>query len=152
MIAQVIVNSKTKHTDKKFDYLIPSELVEKVFVGTRVSIPFGQGNKRLEGYVVGVLENSTAKNLKSIYEAEQTPVFDGKMLEVIEWMREKYFCSYIDAIKIIVPAGTSIKSIEFAVLKNSDCRLGKKEIAVVDIVLEKGGACDVCDIVEQFED
>ena len=152
LVAQVIVNSPSRHTDKKFDYLIPEELKSKVFVGTRVNVPFGKGDKRLEGYVVGLIKKSTKENLKSIFDAEDTLVFNEKMLELIEWMREKYLCSYIDAIKVIVPSGTSVKSIEYALLKEHNCRLGKKEKAIVDIVSAKGGCCDVFDIIEQFED
>lgn len=152
LVAQVIVNSPSRNTDKKFDYLIPEELKDKVFVGTRVNVPFGQGDKRLEGYVVGLIEKSTKENLKSISDAEDTLVFNEKMLGLIEWMREKYLCSYIDAIKVIVPSGTSVKSIEYALLKEHNCRLGKKEKTIVDIVSAKGGACDVYDIIEQFEE
>ncbi len=152
MIAQVIVNSPSRYTDKKFDYLIPDELLDKIFVGTRVSVPFGKGDKRLEGYVVNLLEKSNLKNLKSILEAEEIPVFSSGMLELIEWMREKYLCSYIDAIKVIVPSGTSVKSIEFAVLRDFDCRLTKKEQQIVDIVSSNGNECDVCKIVECFEE
>lgn len=150
MVAQVIVNSPSRYIDKKFDYLIPEELLEYVSCGTRVSVPFGKGDKRIEGYVVGISEKSTAKNLKSIADAEKTPVFSEKMLELTEWMREKYLCTYIDAIKVIVPAGTMIKSIEFAVLKEDADNLGKKERLIVDIVKKHEGACDICNIEEQF--
>ncbi len=152
MIAQVIVNSPSRHTDKKFDYFIPEEFEKIVSVGTRVNVPFGKGDKRLEGYVVGITDKSTAKNLKNISDAEEIPVFSSKMLELILWMREKYLCSYIDAIKVIVPAGTSVKSIEFAVLKEYSCKLTPKEKIIVDIVSSNGGACDVCDIIEKFEE
>ncbi len=152
MIAQVIVNASSAHTDKKFDYLIPDEVSKKVFVGTRVNVPFGKGNKRLEGYVVGITENSSLKKLKAISDAEEIPVFNQSMVELIDWMRENYFCSYIDAIKAIVPTGTSVKSIEYVVLKEFDCKLTKKEKTIVDIVSKRGGACDVLDILSQLEE
>ncbi len=152
MIAQVIVNASSAHTDKKFDYLIPDELSKKVFIGTRVNVPFGKGNKRVEGYVIGITKNSSLNNLKAISDAEDIPVFNQSMVELIEWMRENYFCSYIDAIKAIVPAGTSVKSIEYVVLNEYDCKLTKKEKTIVDIVSKRGGACDVLDILSQFEE
>lgn len=152
MIAQVIVNASSAHTDKKFDYLIPDELSKKVFVGTRVNVPFGKGNKRVEGYVIGITKNSSLNKLKAISDAEDIPVFNQSMVELIEWMRENYFCSYIDAIKAIVPAGTSVKSIEYVVLNEYDCKLTKREKTIVDIVSKRGGACDVLDILSQFEE
>ena len=42
MIAQVIINTQSNRTDKKFDYLIPDELEDKVTLGTRVYVPFGK--------------------------------------------------------------------------------------------------------------
>ena len=152
MIAQVIVNTQSNQTDKKFDYLIPDELKNKVTLGTRVYVPFGKGNKRLEGYVLSIRETSTAKKLKTIWDAEEIPVFNKQMIELIEWMRENYFCSYIDAIKAIVPTGTAVKSIEYAVLADDSIKLSKKERKIVDIVINKGGACDVVDILQEFEE
>ncbi len=152
MIAQVIVNTQSSYTDKKFDYLIPRELINKITLGTRVYVPFGRGNKRLEGYVVAISDNTSVSKLKAISDADDIPVFNGQMIELIEWMRESYFCSYIDAIRAIVPTGTSVKSIEYAVLKDHNLKISPKEKRVVDIVLKKGGSCDVIDILSQFED
>ncbi len=152
MIAQVIINTQSNRTDKKFDYLIPDELEDKVTLGTRVYVPFGKGNKRLEGYVLSLSEKSTAKNLKAVFDAEKIPVFNKQMIELIEWMRENYFCSYIDAIRAIVPTGTSVKSIEYAVLKDDSINLSPKERKIVDIVIGKGGACDIVNILSEFED
>ena len=40
MIAEVIVDHRSRMVDKAFDYLIPDSLIEKVGVGTRVLVPF----------------------------------------------------------------------------------------------------------------
>lgn len=152
MIAQVIVNSLSKKTDKKFDYLIPERLLDSVTVGTRVSVPFGNGNKRLEGYVVNVCENSGSKNLKEIFSAEKMSVFDEKMLELIEWMREKYLCTYIDVIKAIIPPGSSVKSEEYAVFQEGFFELTKKEEAVVQFIKNNGGVCEYNFLIQSFEE
>ena len=65
MIAEVIVNHKSKKVDKTFDYIIPEELEEKIRVGSCIIVPFGAGNKPKEAYVTAIKEKSHAKKLKT---------------------------------------------------------------------------------------
>lgn len=152
LIAQVIVNSPSKQTDRRFDYLIPEDCGSKVSVGTRVLVPFGRGNKQLEGYVVGLTHGSPAKNLKAIASAEETPVFNEKTTELIEWMREKYLCTYIDIIKAIVPAGTTVKNEEWVLLGNDGAALTPKEQKIVEAVKNNKGACEINSLMQYFDD
>lgn len=152
LIAQVIVNSPSKQTDRRFDYLIPEDCGSKVSVGTRVLVPFGRGNKQLEGYVVGLTHGSPAKNLKAIASAEETPVFNEKTTELIEWMREKYLCTYIDIIKTIVPAGTTVKNEEWVLLGNDGAVLTPKEQKIVEAVKNNKGACEINSLMQYFND
>ena len=41
MIAEIIINSNVKNLNKTFDYKIPKELEEKVTIGSRVLVQFG---------------------------------------------------------------------------------------------------------------
>ena len=50
MIASVLVELNSKQTDKMFYYNVPSILEDKVTVGIRVIVPFGQ--RKLEGFVL----------------------------------------------------------------------------------------------------
>lgn len=152
MIAKVIVNSPSRQTDKQFDYLIPQSLEDTVRIGIRVLVPFGKGDKQVEGYVVGTAQQSGAKKLKEIASCEEIPVFDEKMLGLIEWMREKYLCTYIDIIKTIVPAGTMVKNEEWAVLSGLDGELSEKEGAVVKKIEENKGACEINCLMQYFDD
>jgi len=152
LIAQVIVNSPSRQTDKKFDYLIGEETKYNISVGTRVLVPFGRGDKQIEGYVVGILDKSGAKTLKKIIEAEPVPVFDEKMLELIEWMREKYICSYIDVIKAIIPTGTSVKNEEWVKLLKNDIDLTPKEKILVKALEKCGGECEINALMQYVDD
>lgn len=152
MIARVIVNSPSRQTDKQFDYLIPEKYEGIVKTGIRVLVPFGRGNKQVEGYVTATAPQSGAKNLKEIASCEEIPVFDEKMLEVIEWMREKYLCTYIDIIKTLVPAGTMVKNEEWAVLCDMPGELSVKEKKIVKAVEENKGACEINCLMQYFED
>ncbi len=110
MVARVIVSNTSKQVDKFFDYKIPPELEDKVKFGMRVIVPFGRGNNQIEGYVTDIVSDSKTPKLKKILRVvDEFPVFDEKMFELIEYMREKYLCSYIELIHMIVPTGISVK-------------------------------------------
>ncbi len=145
MIARVVVNHNSKAVDKMYDYLVPCELIKSICTGSKVTIPFGQGNRQREGYVFKLLESSTVENLKPIISVlPGGPVFDEKMLNLISWMREKYLCTYMDIIKAAVPAGTAQNPEEWIVLENKECEAltptGKE---IIKILKENGGECEI---------
>lgn len=115
MIAQVIINYQSKQTDKLYDYLIPEDM--SVSVGSRVVVPFGRGAKQLEGFIFYINQSSKAKSLKMILSVtDDKPVFDEKMVELIEFMRNQYLCSYLDIVHAVIPAGVCAKREEWIVL------------------------------------
>ncbi len=106
MIAKVILNKNSHATDRLFDYSIPKALESGISVGTRVRVPFGKGNKPSEGYVFSICDKSEYSNLKDIsgiIDAE--PYFDSSKAELIEFIRHRYFSSYISALKCFIPSG-----------------------------------------------
>ena len=52
LIAQVIVDVPTMQTDQPYSYLIPENLSDVVSVGMRVEVPFGNGNRHIQGFVL----------------------------------------------------------------------------------------------------
>ena len=56
MIAKVIVDVPLMQTDKPYSYQIPLEFEDMVEAGMRVHVPFGKGNRLIQGIVVDVLE------------------------------------------------------------------------------------------------
>lgn len=104
-IAQVIVNNNSYQTDKLFDYEIPTDLFRKVKRGIRVMVPFGNGNKRLEAYVLNVTEsNSRNSKLKKVLAViDEEPILSEDQLRLVFWMRNQYLCKYIEAIHCFIP-------------------------------------------------
>ena len=51
-IAKVIVDVPLMQTDKPFSYKIPEALLPVITAGSRVHVPFGKGNRLLQGFVV----------------------------------------------------------------------------------------------------
>ncbi|MCR4719967.1 MAG: primosomal protein N' [Firmicutes bacterium] len=151
MIAEVVVNYKSKKVDKLFDYKVPDELGDKVCIGACVTVPFGRADKPKEGYVFSVKGKSSAKNLKSILNlSREDRIFDEKQLELIKWMREKYLVTYLDAVRTVAPSGTTVNSEEWIVLVNSEVR-GSTANEIVRILAENGGAMEINRLMGYFE-
>ena len=136
MIAKVVVDNRSRHTDKIFDYIVPKEIEKTINIGSRVLVPFSGANKEIEGFCVGFSQKSEAKRLKEIIKlANDTNAFDEEMLEVIEYMHNKYLAPYIDIIHSIVPSGTSLKSEEWLVIDNISPQRSKNRERIIQILL-----------------
>lgn len=104
-IASVAVENTTYSFDKLFDYRVSGELVNKVESGKRVIIPFGKGNRKRQAMVMEVKKGDT-KGLKSVISVpDKEPVITREMVKLASFMKERYFCTYYDAVKTMLPAG-----------------------------------------------
>ncbi|MCC8160990.1 MAG: primosomal protein N' [Oscillospiraceae bacterium] len=140
MIAKVIVDYRSKHIDRVFDYLVPTELEDKLETGSRVLVPFSAGNREVEGFCMGFAEKSKSKKIKSIIRiANDTAGFDADMLPLIEWMHKKYLAPYLDIIHTIVPSGTAVKSKEWIILLQSCEEKSEIRAKITRILSENGG-------------
>ncbi|WP_058485310.1 primosomal protein N' [Defluviitalea phaphyphila] len=113
MIAEVIIEISHQNIDKVFHYIVPKNLESKVKIGLRVKVPFGKGNKKIRGYIVGFSNNSSIEyeKLKSINNIEDLyPVFDEHMLELAKWMKDYYGARMIDCLKCMMPPFMKITS------------------------------------------
>ena len=103
MIAKIAVAAANFATDKPYSYYVPENLT--VRPGQRVMLPFGRANKRTEGIVLTV-ENGSADKLKAIERClDETPVLTDSQLRLAAFLRERYFCTFFDAIRVMLPAG-----------------------------------------------
>jgi len=151
LIAEVIVNYKSKSVDKVFDYAIPQELTDVIRVGSCVTVPFGQGNKIKEAYVLSVKEKSSAKKLKNILSISRDDViFTDKQLELIKWIRERYFVTYLDAIRLVSPSGRTVFEEEYILLLNSNAK-GDTANKIINILSENGGEVEINRLKGYFE-
>ena len=103
MIAKIAVAAANFAIDKPYSYYVPGNLT--VRPGQRVMLPFGRANKRTEGIVLTV-ENGSADRLKAIERClDETPVLTDSQLRLAAFLRERYFCTFFDAIRVMLPAG-----------------------------------------------
>ena len=110
MIAEIIINSNVKNLNRTFDYIIPVEFEEKIAIGSRTLVPFGNKKELEEGFVVGIKETSEyMSKLKEIAKVEEKVYLSKEKIELAKWMAHKYFCNISDCIKLMLPPGTTTK-------------------------------------------
>lgn len=145
MIAKIAVSAAVYAIDKPYDYTVPPQLLP--VPGMRVAVPFGKGNKLTEGVVLSV-EDKNADSLKQIAQIlDPEPVLSSELLHLAAFLRERYFCTFYEAIKTILPAGLwfSVKDTYHLSVLPEDWRSALKSkkdaIVVVDHLLAVGGTC-----------
>lgn len=103
MIGKIAVSAANFAIDKPYSYRIPAQMTVKP--GQRVQVPFGRSNKRTEGIVLTV-EQGEENGLKAIDQClDEGPILTENQLRLAAFMRERYFCTFYDAIRVMLPAG-----------------------------------------------
>ena len=103
MIAKIAVSAATFAIDKPYSYRVPEDMT--LLPGQRVLLPFGRANKRTEGVVLTVEEGSEEK-LKAVESClDPEPILTDTQLRLAAFLRERYFCTFYDAIRAMLPAG-----------------------------------------------
>ena len=108
MIAKIAVSAANFAIDKPYSYAIPETM--ELQPGLRVMVPFGRSNRHTEGVVLSVEAGSEAglKSVASCLDAE--PVLSMRMLQLAAFMRERYFCTLFDCLRVMLPAGLWFQS------------------------------------------
>ncbi|QZY57126.1 primosomal protein N' [Crassaminicella profunda] len=150
---KVIINNKSNQTDREYTYGVPRHLEGKIYIGSRVIIPFGKGNKLIEGYVVDIVKKidfdyAKIKYVKDIIDEDR--ILSKELIDLCRWMKEKYMCRFIDAIQCVMPTGASLKlkktitlSGIFEEKKLFNYNLSNKEIEIIKLLLTQKKVTDV---------
>ena len=159
MIAGVIVSKTARQLDRIFDYEIPDALRGCIQVGSRVIVPFGARSMLCEGYVLTIKEQSDFGRCKPVDKlADETPAFDRKGAELVCWLREKTLCTYLDAVRLLVPAGTGMDFVSCvrlcemepakrgALLKSMPAKQ-----KIVAALADEGGEMELARLLDLFE-
>ena len=122
--AKIIIQSLSDKLDRFFTYLIPNEFMENIFLGSVVKVSFGNHNKIVFGFVFEILDENELlesdrkylKNIKSIKSVDDRFFLSNESLELIKYIKQKYLCSYYEAISLFIPS----KFLDDASLKIKD--------------------------------
>ena len=105
MIAKIAVSAAVLSIDKPYAYRVPDSLAESCLPGVRVTVPFGRGNRMSEGVVLAT-EDGRGEALKAVAQVlDSEPVLSDELLRLAAFVRERYFCTYYDAVRAMLPAG-----------------------------------------------
>lgn len=152
MYAEIIVNQPSRAVDRVFDYEIPQELDSSVLPGSRVIVPFSNGNVEKEGFVMRVKSDTQASGIKRIISVSGAePAFRECMIPVIEFLHEKYLATYLDIIHMIIPAGTAVRSLEWAVLEKAEQVRNETDRRMLQLLEDNGGSMEVCALQTYFD-
>ena len=110
-IAKIAVAAANYSIDKPYDYLIPDSMADLIAPGMRVTVPFSRGNRRSEGIVLAVSDNSEYESLKPIESClDKETMLTPSQLKLALWMHDRLFCTVYDAVRTILPAGCWFKA------------------------------------------
>ena len=109
--AEIAVSGTAYCFDMLFGYAVPKNMCVKC--GCRVLVPFGKGNSHRIGIVMKISEDSGNLKLKSIISAvDSEPVLSEEFLNLAFYLHDHCFCTYFDAVKIMIPPAMSVKTEE----------------------------------------
>ena len=125
MIAKIAVSAANFAIDKPYSYRVPEGM--QLLPGQRVMLPFGRANKRAEGIVLTV-EPGNDGSLKAVDRClDDAPILTDRQLRLAAFLRERYFCTFYDAIRAMLPAGLWFQTKEtFSLTENREWQV--KEI------------------------
>ena len=140
MIAKIAVSAATFAIDKPYSYHVPEDLALEP--GMRVTVPFGRGNRRSEGVVLTV-EDGEDRNLKAVERSlDEEPVLSPYGLRLAAFLRERYFCTFYDAIRAMLPGGLWFKEQASVALTEDD--------SWKDAAIKKEGAIEILTHLEEL--
>lgn len=147
--AEVIINSDAVDIDRPFTYKVKNEHELVIEVGHRVKVPFGMKNKPTEGFVIGLKCEGIdpSMRIKKINELlDDEPILTREDLMLINFLRNKYLCKHIDAIRTIIPVGlskglTNKKKKVIIFKKELEGKLAQKEayVAITEFIKKNDG-------------
>lgn len=114
MYAGLIVDITGGKLDKVFTYRIPDALAGQITVGMQVIVPFGKGNRRIEAYVIELMEHcsydpSMVKDIIAI--SPKGVAVEGQLIQLAGWMKEEYGSSMLQALKTVLPVRQKVEAV-----------------------------------------
>ncbi len=113
--ADVIIDISHEKVDRSFQYIIPEHLTDVIGVGDCVNIPFGKGNTIRTGYVIGISDKCEYDESRLKYidsRCEDINTIEADYIRLAAWIRQTYGSTMIAALKTVLPAKKTVKSLE----------------------------------------
>lgn len=147
--ACIIVNTTLKKLDRVFHYCVPEDM--DLQIGERVLIPFGAGNRKVEGYCLGFEEVDSDAILKTIVKRlDEQPMLSASRITLAQFIKRRYICSMTEALHLLLPPAIHFQMEERVSLcqEMAEQRLTTKQQVVIDYLQEKQGAISLTQLKE----
>lgn len=120
MFAKVVVDVRSSEVDEMYTYRIPEELVDFVFIGSRVYVEFG--TRTIMGYVVDLIsENDYSGIIKDIVDVlDYSKELTTEQVELAKFIASTNRCTLIKALELMYPSFLKTKYRKFITIKNFD--------------------------------
>lgn len=106
LYANIIIDISHEKLDKTFQYEVPEELAGVIRVGMQVVVPFGNGERKLKGYVVELVNEAEfdPSKIKQIIriDADGTQI-ESQLIALAAWMRKNYGSTMNRCLKTVLP-------------------------------------------------
>lgn len=106
LYADIIIDISHEKLDRTFQYIVPEKLEQTLCIGMPVEIPFGNGNRKITGYVVDITEEPKydVTKLKEISGIQEKGIaVESQMIALAAWMRRNYGGTMNHALKTVIP-------------------------------------------------
>ncbi len=106
LYANVIIDISSEKLDKTFQYEVPEHLKQAIRIGMQVLVPFGNGGRRIRGYVVGLTERAEydpAKIKKIVQINTEGMPIESQLIGLAAWIRQNYGATMNQALKTVIP-------------------------------------------------
>ena len=104
----LIVDNNTNATDELYTYICDDDSIE---IGRKVRVPFSMHNRIVDAFVAGISDEAPegVKRFKKVLDIDDFPRLSAEAMETAIWMRSRYMCRYIEAVKCFLPGYTPAK-------------------------------------------
>ncbi len=113
--ADVIVDISLEKLDKTYQYAIPEHLSETAVIGAKVEVPFGGGNRKLEGYIMDtsdtpVFDPARTKEILSVVQGAVS--LERRLITLAYWMKEHFGGTMNEALKTVLPVKQEVRNLK----------------------------------------
>ncbi len=104
----LIIDNSSDNTDMLYTY---GSEIEGLKPGDKVTVPFTLRDKEYSAYVHSIAgePDPRIRRYKCVIEKDPLVSLPSDAVAVCDWMRDRYFCRYIDAVKCFAPVGAAAK-------------------------------------------
>lgn len=108
-LASIALAEATRGFDKLYDYKLSLQDSDKAVPGMRVLVPFGKGNRLQSAWIIKVWDGEPDDKYKEVFQlVDDEPLLPQDLIKLAEWMKTRYFCTWGDTLRIMLPAGANL--------------------------------------------